>query len=977
MKSIVDLLIQSSYFKNRQNFSGLVGSAKSVVLSLIAKEEKKLLVITSTVANAEKIRQEISLLSGLDPAIFPYLDEEIAPSKELIGQRLEILSGWQEKRDQIVIAPLKAMLSKSSKKSVSLLVGEGEGLRIDDLVGKLVSYDYKRFDIVGERGEFSVRGGIVDIFPVNAPAPIRLEFADNLVESVRQFDPYSQRSTQKIKEYAIVPAAEKGEAAVSELLPKELTIILDEPVELERTEGFAKIKSLGKIILSSFLTSGEEPFFTSPPSYLGKIEEIPKKAIIVSRHAPRLKEELPDVQIIQGELDGGFIFNNQEIITDRELFGEGSRRIGSRGKVKEGVAEELLADLKVGDYVVHENYGIGIYQGTQTLDIDGISQEYLYLQFAGEDKLYVPPTMAGMVEKYSGAGEGTPRLSKMGTGEWRKTRSRVKKELKDMTRELLEIYSSRQKYEGFAFPPDDLWQKELEATFPYDETPDQLKAINSVKKDMEAGHPMDRLVCGDVGYGKTEVAIRAAAKAASAGKQVAILAPTTILVEQHYNNFKERFKNLPFTIEMLSRFRSAKEQKEVVKGLEIGGVDIVIGTHRLLSKDIKFKDIGLLIVDEEQKFGVGHKEKLKRWRKTVDVLTLTATPIPRTLYFSLSGIREFSLISTPPVDRSPIRTYVIPFNEKVIGEAIAREIDRGGQVYFVHNFVDSITGIAARIKKLVPGARVAVGHGQMDEKTLEKTMLGFMAKEYDVLVCTSIIESGLDITNVNTILIDHSDRLGLSQLYQIRGRVGRSAARAYAYLFYHPARSLSDQALARLKAIQEFTVLGSGYKLAMRDLEIRGAGNLLGAEQSGHIYEVGFDLYCQLLDEAVKELKGEKVTPIREVEVDIKVAASIPSDYVTDDRQRIALYRRLNLVTTEAGIKELGQEMVDRFGKLPPEVVTLLRIVGLKVRSLESGVRSIREKDHQIRIEYQSKRVKTLNLPGKKFLDNFRVADFD
>ncbi|MGB9613084.1 MAG: transcription-repair coupling factor, partial [Candidatus Margulisiibacteriota bacterium] len=602
---------------------------------------------------------------------------------------------------------------------------------------------------------------------------------------------------------------------------------------------------------------------------------------------------------------------------------------------------------------------------------DRVKQEYLLIEYAEGDKLYVPPHMIGLVEKYLGGGKAKPRLSRLGTKQWLRTRTRVKESLQKLTQELLQLYALRQKAEGYAYPADDLWQKELEATFPYEVTPDQAKAILEVKKDMESPRPMDRLVCGDVGYGKTEVAIRAAAKAISAGKQVALLAPTTILVEQHYHNFKQRFQNFPFIIEMLSRFRSAKEQKEVIKLLESGGVDMVIGTHRLLSKDVKFKDLGLLIIDEEQKFGVRHKEKLKQMKKTVDVLTLTATPIPRTLYFSLSGIKQLSLISTPPVDRCPIRTYVLPFSEKVIREATLRELDRGGQIYFVHNYVETIEGMASKIRKLVPEARVVVAHGQMEERVLEKTMLDFLERKYDLLVCTAIIESGLDIPSVNTIFIDHAQSFGLSQLYQIRGRVGRSAVRAYAYLFYHPAKSMTDQAVERLKAIQEFTALGSGYKLALRDLEIRGAGNLLGPEQSGHIYEVGFDLYCELLEETVKEMKGEKVVPRREVEIDLKVEASIPPDYVPDDRQRIALYRRMNSITTKDAVEELRKELEDRYGKIPPQLETLLRILRLKIAALKAGVKSVKEEKGKIRIEWVVNKVRLIEI-GKS--DKVKLA---
>jgi transcription-repair coupling factor (superfamily II helicase) len=973
---------QSPYFKNklsqiksaqRTAFSGLIGSSRAAILSVLSKEMESLLIISATSAAAENLKREIELLSGKAVQFFPALDfspgEGILPDKQLTGQRLEILDQWVEGKKITVVAPLKAVTAKTVSRSKiidrKLEIRVSDRFELEDLIGRLVRSGYQRFDIVGESGEFSVRGGIVDIFPLNSLHPFRLELAGDRIESLRGFDPYSQRSSEKVPGIHILPAAEEREASVLEYLPKGSLIVLDELIELRRAceekdlAYLDEIQKEARIELSSFLAEGEETAFSSPPSYINRFEAIPDRSFVVSRHAARLKEEFPEKNIIPGELRGGFIFEGLEVIADKELFGEEavSRKPVKAGR--EGVADELLSDLTAGDFVVHENYGIGIYRGMKSLEIEEGKQEYLLIEYAGGDKLFVPPHMIGLVEKYNGGGVARPRLSHLGTREWLRTRNRVKQSLRDLTGELLEIYAAREKMEGYAFPPDDVWQKELEGTFPYEETPDQIKAINDVKKDMGSARPMDRLVCGDVGYGKTEVAIRAAAKAVSAGKQVAVLAPTTILVEQHYNNFKQRYKNLPFVIEMLSRFRSPKEQKQVVQRLESGGGDIVIGTHRLLSKDIKFKDLGLLIVDEEQKFGVSHKERLKKLKKTVDVLTLTATPIPRTLYFSLSGVREMSMIGTPPVDRSPIRTYVIPYSETVIREAIRRELDRVGQVYFVHNFVETIAGTASKIKRLVPEAKVGVGHGQMPEKELEKTMLDFLDRKFDVLVCTSIIESGLDIPNVNTILIDHADRFGLSQIYQIRGRVGRSAARAYAYLFYHPARSMTDQAVERLKAIQEFTALGSGYKLAMRDLEIRGSGNLLGAEQSGHIYEVGFDLYVELLEEAVKELKGETVLSPREVEIDLKVEASIPPAYVADDRQRIALYRRMNLITTPEGVEDMKKELADRFGRPPSQVETLLRILQLKVAALKAGVKSIKEEKGRVEVEWLSGKRKT------------------
>jgi len=919
------------------------------------------------------LKQEIEFLSGKETLTFPALDilpeEDIRPDKEIIGRRLNILNRLSEEKNLVVIAPLKAVMfmtaSRKKIKTSKLKLQNNEKIDLGELIKKLIDLGYNRFDIVGERGEFSVRGGIIDVFPLNQEQPVRMELVGDRIESIRTFDPYNQRSTSKIEETTILSAAETFETPIFEYLADNTYIILDEMLALSRIAAelkeesplyldFEQVKDHARLELSYFLSEGEEEVFTSPQSYISRFENIPPTSIIVSRHAERLKEELPELNIIRGELRGGFIFENNVVITDRELFGEEIAPRAAKPAGREGVADELLSDLKIGDFVVHENYGIGIYQGMQSLELDEVKQEYLLIEYLGEDKLYVPPHMIGLVEKYAGGGDAKPRLSRLGTQEWLRTRGRVKKALRDMTRELLELYAAREKLTGNAFPPDDLWQKELEATFPFEETPDQIRAIIEVKKDMESPQPMDRLVCGDVGYGKTEVAIRAATKAVSAGKQVAVLAPTTILVEQHYNNFKQRFKNLPFIVEMLSRFRGVKEQKTVVKSLAAGAVDVVIGTHRLLSKDINFKDLGLVIIDEEQKFGVAHKEKLKKLKKTVDVLTLTATPIPRTLYFSLSGAREMSMISTPPIDRSPIRTYVTPFSEAVIREAILREMDRGGQIYFVHNFVETITGAASKIKKLVPEARVAIGHGQMDEKKLEKTMLDFLERKYDVLVCTSIIESGLDIPNVNTILIDHADRFGLSQLYQIRGRVGRSAARAYAYLFYHPARSMTDQAVERLKAIQEFTALGSGYKLAMRDLEIRGSGNLLGAEQSGHIYEVGFDLYVELLEEAVRELKGEPITPHREIIFDLKVEAYIPESYITDEKQRIAIYRRMNNLRSRSDIEDLRKELVDRFGKTPEKLEKLFDLLQLKVDALNKGVKSVKEEKGMVTIEYQS-----------------------
>jgi len=962
----------------------MVGASSAFLISNLIHAFDSILVITPSSGRAGVLRDELNVFYDGKVESFPaaYVSpEEEQPDKELTGDRLKVLDSLARKEKMIIVSSSKAIRQKTCSpaalKELKLEIKTGKKYPLENLVERLVNLGYRRFDIVGEQGEFALRGGILDIYPLNFSLPIRLEFSDDQVASIREFDPYSQASVKKVDEVMLLPAKESEDVLLFEHLHPKTLVVLEEDIaqdtDYEWDRRRFESSPIFYLTLSPFLKPGDEPLFSAPPSYVNRLSEMPSSAMVVSRHAARLQGEVA-VKVTDGSLRGGFVFNDLEVLSDRELFGEEFVPRRKKAAVKEGVSDDLLADLKPGDYVVHENYGIALYRGMETLEIDGINEKYLLLEFAEESRVYLPPALSGLVEKYAGGGEVKPKLSRLGSTQWARAKAKIKKALRDMTRELLELYAARQKIPGFAFPPDDVWQAELTGTFPYEETPDQERAIAAVKRDMESSSPMDRLVCGDVGYGKTEVAIRAAAKAAAAGKQVAVLVPTTILAEQHYNNFKNRFSSTPFVVEMLSRFKSKPDQALIVKSLAGGGVDIVIGTHRLLSKDIKFKDLGLLVVDEEQKFGVAHKERIKQLRKAIDVLTLTATPIPRTLYLSLSGARDMSVIGTPPVDRSPVKTYVLPWNETVIAEAITRELDRGGQVYFVHNFVESILGAAAKIKRLVPQARVTVGHGQMDEKALEKTMLDFMSGKYNVLVCTSIIESGLDIPNVNTILINQADRFGLSQLYQIRGRVGRSVVRAYAYLFYHPARSMTDGAVERLKAIQEFTALGSGYKLAMRDLEIRGAGNILGAEQSGHVAEVGFDLYCELLEEVVKESKGiqPEVSP-REVVIELKIEAYIPEDYITDDRQRIAVYRRMNLARTKAEVEDLRRELVDRFGVIPAKAARLFDLLTLKVQALEKGVKSIREEEGKIIIEKISGSRKKIEIKGGDKLKLARI----
>lgn len=662
-----------------------------------------------------------------------------------------------------------------------------------------------------------------------------------------------------------------------------------------------------------------------------------------------------NILISHGLLSGGFELVNARlvVITEGEIFGQRKRK---KQEQPRGASNRMepFTDLKVGDYVVHINHGVGRYKGIVPLDIGGIRKEYLLIKYFGEDKLYVPTDQVSLLQKYLGAEADSPRLSKLGGAEWNRVKSRVRQAVRDMAQELLALYASRETAQGYAFGQDNVWQKEFEDAFPYEETQDQLKGITDVKRDMEHARPMDRLLCGDVGYGKTEVALRAAFKAVMESKQVAVLVPTTILAQQHYNTFRERFAGYPVKVEMLSRFRSPREQRQIVQELKEGQVDIVIGTHRLVQDDIVFKDFGLLVVDEEQRFGVTHKEKLKKIRTNVDVLTLTATPIPRTLHMSLVGVRDTSLLETPPENRFPVQTYVLEEDPVLIREAIKRELGRGGQVYYVHNRVAGLDNVALWLKSLVPEVRIVVAHGQMREEDLEQIMLDFIDGVYDVMICTTIIESGLDIPNVNTLIVKEANNFGLAQLYQLRGRVGRSNRLAYAYLTFRKDMVLNEVAEKRLAAIREFTQFGSGYKIAMRDLEIRGAGNLLGAEQHGHIAAVGFDLYCRLLEEAVQEARGQKVEQPVETVVELPVEAYIPSDYITDTNQKVEIYRRIARLRKESYVSDLEEELVDRFGDLPLSVQNLLRISIIRIRASHLKIKSVSRQQGFYRLVFAS-----------------------
>ncbi len=661
------------------------------------------------------------------------------------------------------------------------------------------------------------------------------------------------------------------------------------------------------------------------------------------------------VFITPGSIHGGFEYPALKliVISDKEIFGAGKKKTGKLKK-KDPSKGISFSDLNIGDYVVHENHGIGRYEGVEQLVIQGIKKDYLTIRYKGEDKLYVPIDQMHLIQKYIGSDSIKPKINKLSSGEWAKTKEKAKKAVEDMAHDLLELYAKRESFKGFSFSKDGEWQRQFEDLFPYEETEGQARSIIEIKKDMERPKPMDRLLCGDVGYGKTEVALRAAFKSVMDGKQVAFLVPTTILAQQHYNTIVERFANFPVKIATLSRFRTKAEQKLAIDNIRRGVVDIVVGTHRLLSKDVSFSDLGLLIIDEEQRFGVKHKESLKKFKETVDVLTLTATPIPRTLHMSLSGIRDMSVIEDPPEERYPVQTYVVEFNEQMIRDAILKEVGRGGQVYFVYNRVETIDKITSTLRKLVPEAKFAIGHGQMSERELEKVMVSFLEKEVDVLVCTTIIETGLDIPNVNTIIIHDADKMGLSQLYQLRGRVGRSNRIAYGYFTYEKNKVLSEVAEKRLRAIKEFTEFGSGFKIAMRDLEIRGAGNLLGLEQHGHIEAIGYDLYVKFLNESIRRLKGEKVEEHIDTTVDIKVDGYIKSRYIEDEEQKIEVYKKIASISNMEDYRELLDELIDRFGDLPKEVENLMDISYIRYLGSKNNIKNITQIEKEVILEFSS-----------------------
>lgn len=1004
--------------------TSVIGAAGSFPAYLLANLKKNtqspFLIVTPLPEDAERIAEDISFFWPGPVHLFPSWEtlpfDTVSPSLETMGDRVSAIYSLMT-GSPIVVAPVSALLQKVPPRdflnSSMDYLEAGEEANPESLVDKLSNGGYSRVSMVHEVGEWSRRGGIIDIFPPSTENPVRVEFAGDIVESIREFEPASQRSLKNLNSVIILPVGDHpqsrgetgGEGGVTlfSYFPKTAPLFLLEPARIEtelkrfdeeieerrsdleedegsqdaplRSDELLSILNRYPNVAMSRLSvgtihgaplhldvKGNEDIrlgLTKKEGALDRFVDLARgwlregMRVVIASHtlgqAERVEEllkkkdmgvrrvgtddifSLPDAPGLFasiGLLNHGFRVPSERlvVVTEEEIFGQRVRLRQVKAKTSHFITS--LSDLKVNDPIVHIDHGIGIHRGLQKLNIGGVDGDFLLIEYAGKDKLYLPVYRMDQVQKYTG-GEG-PTLDKLGGTSWDKVKKRVKEKIKEMAAELLDIYAARKVIEGFAFSPPDNYFDEFEASFEYEETPDQLEAIKDVISDMTEPKPMDRLVCGDVGYGKTEVAIRAAFKAVLDGKQVAVLVPTTVLAAQHLRTFQGRMSSFPVRTDMLSRFKTPKEQKEIIRKLREGELDIVIGTHRLLQKDIVFKELGLIVVDEEQRFGVVHKEKLKKLRKQVDVLTLTATPIPRTLHMSLMGIRDLSVINTPPEDRLAIKTFVTKFSDEVIKEAVDREFRRGGQVFFVHNRVESIGTMADHLHSLIPEAKIAVGHGQMEEHELEKVMLSFMNGEKNILLCTTIIESGLDIPAANTIIINRADTFGLSQLYQLRGRVGRSKHRAYAYLLVPAEETITGDARKRLEVIQELTELGSGFKIAAHDLEIRGAGNLLGGQQSGQIEAVGFDLYTQLLEEAVAELKGEEKIHDVEPNMNLGVATYIPDDYIDDVNERLVIYKRLASVKEEGETAGIADELRDRYGPLPQLVENLLTMMEIK-----------------------------------------------
>jgi len=1052
--------------QTRTEITGASVEARALILaSLQDKTRNRIAVIVPGDAAIDDFESALRLFhrdprcvsSYPSPSLSPY--QELSSSLGIVREEVRALGGLIDQQSDLLIVPARALFARlphgDSFKRRIVRLAEGEELDVQATLQALVENGFVRTDLVGEAGEFAFRGGILDLFPPNEARPVRVELFGDTIDSLRWFEPESQRSEDESGPMTILPmmhfpltrdvrsalarrmsldfnhpiykrdVAEKIErlnengtfpgiehylpAAIDSVTfadyltgwqlalvePDQITMTIAKyesllraeyeaavekgravyPPEKLLTPGVEILSFIGnaKVALSEVHIASKEfterrihasqtdryanrlpdfagdvaksehrqVFFAATKGGVEKVERLLKEfSVPFATESSELRDE---IIVTHGAIARGFTFDEIGVTfySEWDLFEPPtSTRIGSKKRRAEAFVSDLR-DLKIGDYIVHVDHGVGRFAGLQRIPFGPTEREVMEIEYGNGGKLLMPMENLNLIQKYSGGTDAQPKLDKLGGTAWARTKASVKKAMRDMADELLKLYATRQMVQGHAFSKDSPWQFEFEEAFEFDETEDQAVAIDDVKSDMESRRPMDRLLCGDVGYGKTEVAMRAAFKSVMDGKQVAMLAPTTILAYQHYRTFLRRFASFPVTIELLTRYYSAKEQKEIARKLEVGEIDVVVGTHRLLSKDISFKDLGVLIIDEEQRFGVAQKERLKQMKKAIDVLAMSATPIPRTLHMSMVGIRDISVIETPPKDRLAIQTALVPFNDDFIAEAIAFEVDRGGQVFFVHNRVESIYAMKDYLEKIVPGLRVAVGHGQMDERELERVMLAFINREFDVLLATTIIENGIDIPACNTILINHAERFGLSQLYQLRGRVGRSDRLAFCYLLVPSDRVLSSDARKRLAAIQEFSDLGAGFRIAARDLEIRGAGNILGGEQSGQIAAVGFEMYTKLLEEAIRELKGEKIEEEVQTSMNLGIDIYIPQDYITDENLRMTFYKKIASSTTEMRLDDIRNEMRDRFGALPPNVEALLHFVKVKYRAQQLGVVSI------------------------------------
>ncbi len=1093
------------------SLSGVIPeSLPDIVNNIMNDMSRQMLIVTRDEYRAKRLSEEIKLLYG-NTKYFPKKDlvfyDMDASSREVSYERLDIMKSFARGESIVAVSSMDAIFNKMdtlknfTEKNLYLEIGSD--YEIDSLIKSLIVMGYENVDMIEGKGQFSHRGGILDIYPINEERPYRIEFFDTEIDSIREFDKDTQRTlinadnvevegSREIylssddkeeiilglkkdldslkkehgekEEYShiIEKASEKYEFYIERLekdidienvellipyLRRELSSILDFMSEdalifiedssrveeslnnflynfesqvkdhMETGELLSKhsdminsksyimnrIKERNVVLANNLMRTGrlfrskdKINFFTkSVIAYQGDIrlfvEDLKyyiksKKNVVIfsdersrglnlaedlnsfsidARYSDDYEDDISAVKIIPHSIGKGFEYTDIDtvFISYKDIFGS-TKKKRRKKKIKNASKIDSFADLKIGDFVVHENHGVGKYTGTEQLQVQGVSKDYLTIEYSGSDKLYIPIDQMNLVQKYIGNNTDRIKVNRLGSAEWGKTKARVRKAIEDMAKELIELYAKREVVDGYKFSEDTPWQKEFEDMFPYDETDDQLKAVEEIKKDMEKSKPMDRLLCGDVGYGKTEVALRAIFKAVMDGKQVAFLVPTTILAEQHYKTMVERFSNFPVNIEVLSRFKTPAEERKIIESLKLGDVDVIVGTHKILSKNVAYKDLGLLVIDEEQRFGVKQKEVIKSKKESIDVLTLTATPIPRTLHMSLSGIRDMSVLEEPPGERYPVQTYVMENNDNVVRDAVLKEINRNGQVYIIYNKVRSIDRFANEIQNLIPEARITVGHGQMGEKRLEDVMTSFLDREYDVLVCTTIIETGLDIPNVNTMIVIDSNNMGLSQLYQLRGRVGRSNRIAFAYLMYDKSRVLTELSEKRLKTIKEFTEFGSGFKIAMRDLEIRGGGNLLGSEQHGQMATVGYDLYIKFLDQAIKRLRGVESVEKVETIIDLNIDGYIKSSYISSEERKIEIYKKISLVETEEDVDNLIDELIDIYGDVSKEVMNLITISYIKNLASKIRISTVRQIGNKVHFIFEKNEDVPEGLPG-------------